>query len=218
MNAHAQLPIKDVDMNAFGKDIVSTNNKGQQLLMSIWMPSVYWKIVEAQSNSIPPGTMDQIVSILDNYVVICLLKSELDPEKTNYLKNVPENTLRKITTIEIDGKSYKPINYSDLPEDVQMTKDILEPTFMRMMGTMGEGICVFYFKVQNENGNLIDPYKSTSFKILVGKDELSYNLPFSCLYPDKICPTDQQALPANFKFCPYHGVALPENSAVPAGE
>jgi hypothetical protein len=150
--------------------------------------------------------------------VICVLQTELDAKESTLMKHVPESTLRKTTTIEIDGKSYKPLNYSELPTDVQMTKDMLEPTFMRMMGALGEGMCVFYFKVQDENGNLIDPYKSTSFKLIVSKNDLSYNLPFSSLYPDKICPTDQQALPANFKFCPYHGVALPENVAVPAGE
>jgi hypothetical protein len=149
---------------------------------------------------------------------MCVVDAKLDRETLRFEKT-PESVLRKRVTFEINGRSLKPLYYNELTDEAKQVKSVVEPLFGKMLGEFGEGMTVLFFKSKDENGKyLVDPYAKANFSIDFGETTLTYNLPLPSLYYDKLCPADQAPFPANYTYCPFHGVELQEPKTVEAGE
>jgi hypothetical protein len=209
-SASAQKPVSQVDFNQFVKEIAITQSNPNQLRMSMWFPASYWNIVAQANPNFTPAMVKEITTMLEDYVIVCVVEAKLN-HSTMKFDPLAEWELRKKLSIQVGEKTFNPVPVKDLPEDVLSVKDIVEPLFAQMLGELGSGMTIFYFKIQDTKGNnLINEYQKGSFSIRLNGASLTYNLPLPSLYDDKICPTDKAAFPANYSYCPFHGVELTE--------
>jgi hypothetical protein len=208
LSSNAQKKIADIDFSKLMKDITVTKAGTAEMECSIWMPTIYWKIVARDNPSMPADAVEQIISIVDDYVIICFVKAKMN-EKTLSFVPMQESAIRKKLVLEFNDKAYKPLYYNELPDEVQRIKDILEPTFAKMLGEFGNGLNVFFFEVKDEEGNnLIDPQQKGAFSLKFDDTFMTFNLPLPSLCEDKICTTDSVLFPGNYIYCPFHGTEL----------
>lgn len=209
LSASAQKPISEVDHTTFARQIVVNKTSTDLIELSMWMPTVFWKIIASNSPAISPDDVKYLAAALDDYVIICVVKGRIDP--TGKIATLSESVLRKNVTLLADGKIFTPLAYDKLNTEAQQSKDIFEPIFAKILGDLGNGITVLYFNVKDQNGrNIIDPYRKGAFTINLDGTPLKYNLPIPSLFEDKICPNDQAAFPANYTYCPFHANELLE--------
>ncbi|MDH4473299.1 MAG: hypothetical protein QE487_11885 [Fluviicola sp.] len=208
LSSNAQKKIADIDFSKLMKDITITKAGTQQIECSIWMPTIYWEVVARDNPNMPADAVEQIISIVDNYIIICFVKASIN-EKTLAYEPMQESVIRKKLVLEFNGKTYKALYYNKLPDEVQNIKDILEPTFARMLGEFGNGLSVFFFEIKDDEGNnLIDPTQKGSFNLKLDDTFMTFNLPLPSLCEDKICTTDDVLFPGNYIYCPFHGTEL----------
>lgn len=216
--ASAQIPrpYSTIDLGRLAKDITATHGNPNDMRMSIWMPTEYMTIVGSQMKNVDVETVELISSILDQYVMFCVAKNKVvNVGGQTRFESMSEYDIRKIVTLEVGGKTFKPLYDVDLTKDALMVKEIMEPMFKSMMGNFGEGMVILIFQAQEKGKNLINPYKEGNFHLNMGGAKLQYNLPLSALYEDRICPEDNAQFPANYSYCPFHGKELHEPFDVP---
>lgn len=210
--ANAQLPLYKVDLGDFGKEIAQTDTKTETIRIAIWMPTVYWEVYAAQSETSNYASFKKIIDALNEYVVVCVVNAE-HQEGTAEFKTTSESVMRKNIVLKVGTETFKPLSNKQISDDALSIKDVLEPIFASMLGTFGDGMTVFYFKAQNSHGeNLIDAREEGSFNLEFMGGTTTWNLPISALYAKKTCPTDNATFPSNYKFCPFHGIELTEPS------
>ncbi len=212
INVSAQLPLYKVNFGDLGKEMAKTDTKTETIRIAIWMPTVYWEVYAAQSETSDYASFKRIIDALDEYVVICAVNAEHQEGSTGF-KTTAESTMRKNILLKVGTETFKPLSDKQISDDALSIKDVLEPIFASMLGTFGDGMTVFYFKAQNSHGeNLIDAREEGNFNLEFMGGTTNWNLPISALYPKKTCPTDNATFPSNYKFCPFHGIELNEPS------
>lgn len=214
----AQKPAGEVDYSTFAKEITQSSYKEQRMKMAVWMPTVYWSIIAEQHSAITPEVLKQIVEMVDDYTIICVVDATMDLE-TNRFVPLPESALRKQVALKVGGKTIKPLYNNELSDDALQIKNIIEPVFAKMLGDLGNGMTILYFRSKDEKGNYIaDPYGTTDFTIDLGGELLTYDLPLPSLLHDKICPEDNATFPSNYTYCPFHGKELRDPQAMRTSE
>jgi len=208
LSSNAQKKTENIDFSKLMKDIAITKASTHEIEAAIWMPTIYWEVVARDNPNFTTEVVEQIKSLVDDYVIVCYVKTKLN-DNTLSFEPILGSALRKKLVLEFNEKSYKPLYYNDLPDDVQKIKDILEPMFSKMLGELGSGMNVLFFEVKDREGNnLIDPSKNGSFSLKYEESLITYNLPLPSLCEDKICKTDDVIFPGNYVFCPFHGTKL----------
>jgi hypothetical protein len=216
--ARAQKPVSEIDFNSLQKDLSLNRSTGNDLQMAVWMPNVYWEVVGKITPGMTPEVQKELLRMVDDYIIICVVNAKMNME-TLHFETTPESILRKKVTFEVNGRSLKPLYYNELTDEAQQIKSIVEPLFGKMLGELGDGMTVLFLKSKDENGKyLVDPYVKANFVVHFGESSLTYNLPLPALYYDKLCPTDNATFPANYTYCPFHGVELREPEATGAGK
>jgi len=120
-----------------------------------------------------------------------------------------------VTMLDSKGIEYKPSE--KITDDVRVPLEMFKPVFSASLGKMGENIQFLVFPGKDGSGNRIaDPRAARDFSLhvkeLTGEADnvVTWRLPLSGFFPPKYCPVGKEKVEASWKFCPWHGVVLPQ--------
>ena len=179
-----------------------------------WIPTEFWEISwkkqghsreEAHEKSLP----------LRKYNLFLIAAGTTDPGNVKWRT---EDEIRKATLLfDLNGNIYRPI--AAVPLDIQMLVDTLKSELKLMMGRMGENSYLLLFPTMvSDGGPSADPRKPSEISMQVrnlmgpSTDIYAWRLPLSSLSPPKYCPVGKEQLEPSWKYCPWHGIKLPDEA------
>jgi hypothetical protein len=198
---------KEVNFTEFIRETQQWNKENNRLQMVWWLPAEYWKVSLSQTNTVSSEAGNRILAMIKDYVLICTGDMTLQNADLDYKSK--EDVRKGLSLIDDAGRSYYPLADNELSQEATDIEEVLKPMFASLLGQMGKGMHVFYFKIQDSNGkNILDAYAKENFKVLQGGRSFTWHLPLVTLLPSKFCPIDQEKMKGNWNFCPVHGVKL----------
>jgi hypothetical protein len=203
--AEAQLP-KSIDANAFVMECVKNSGDLPHKEMVIWIPADFWRIIGDQMK-MPPDMENDIVAEMDQYMMFCVVDYSLVNQQMSF--RTADEIRPSLKLIDSAKVIYLPLAEKDIsPRATQMMSRI-QPTLSRIFGQFGEGMQIFLFDGKNANGTLsFDEKRLNRFTLAWDQVSITWKLPFASVLPPKYCPVDNEAMKANWNYCPYHGVKL----------
>lgn len=197
-----------VDVVDYIKEVQIWKKQGNNMSFTFWIPTSYWEIALKDSPSVPPGYVNYISSLFQDYVFICALDLEINTNAT--MTYTLEQDLRNsISIVDGIGMEYFPLENDQITEEVFLMSETLSPMFAQMLGQMGEGMHFYFFEIKDKQGNnIIDEYTKGEFTVKHSNHDFKFQLPLVCLLPPKTCPKDGAEMKGNWNYCPYHGVKL----------
>jgi hypothetical protein len=107
------------------------------------------------------------------------------------------------------GNAYTPLPAEALPGDLKNLSALLGAMFSNMLGPMGEGMHLFFFPANAEDGTPIaSAVREGSFSVDLRDQTFAWRLPLGSLLAPKACPVDGERLSGAWKYCPWHGKEL----------
>jgi hypothetical protein len=201
---------KKVDLTEYIREIQIWNKQENNMTLTFWIPSSYWRIALEDSPQVAPELINQIEKAFEDLMVVCALDLDINLDGTmTYTK---EQDLRKsILILDSIGNSHFPLTDAQLSPEALAFSEAISPMFAQMLGQMGQGMHFYFFKIKDSNGaNVINEYQKGRFTIKHSGKEFEYLLPLVTLLPSKKCPIDGAEMKGNWNFCPIHGVKLEE--------
>lgn len=206
-SSFAQKTVDKIAYDDFVKQVTNTKTDNDHVKIAFWLPAMFWDVVANKNKEFTPEMVTEVKDALGEYTIFCVVDANMSNPMD--VTTASDDQMRKSLSVEFEGKTYKPVAEKDLSEMAGIMKTNFEPMFAAMLGTFGNGMKMYFFHINDRNGDpLLDPYKEQSFTLSVTGAKLNYRLPLASVMDDKICPNDKQALPGNYKYCPYHGTEL----------
>jgi hypothetical protein len=180
-----------------------------------WVPVEFWEQSAMQDGASPQKARETFGS-LRQYTMVIILAGKIGIGNVNWFSG---SDLRSSTSLrDADGQVYKPV--SDISSDAAGVTSIIKPVMANILGPAGQNLEILFFPATTASGKLIaDPAREGRFVIsienLPGTKPLTFEwlLPLTSLTPPKFCPVGKERVEANWKYCPWHGVKLPDNMA-----
>ncbi|NQX81347.1 MAG: hypothetical protein HRT66_05055 [Flavobacteriaceae bacterium] len=197
-----------VDLIEFIREIQIWEKDGNNMSLSFWIPTSYWKIALEDNPQIPKETLSQIESAFKDYVFVCALDLDINADGT--MDYTEETELRKTILIEDNrGVVYRPLAESNISDEAKSFASAIKPMFTQMFGQIGSGIHFYFFSIRDhESENIINEKKVGEFTIKHSSRNFKYLLPLVTLLPSKKCPKDGATMKGNWNYCPIHGLEL----------
>ncbi|HCS21775.1 MAG TPA: hypothetical protein DIW47_14660 [Bacteroidetes bacterium] len=196
-----------IDLAAFVRQTQIMKNSGNHIKLTWWIPTDYWEIALKDNPDVSPSQVSAIVSALEDYVLVCA--ANLESDGSGSLKKTSEADLRKgLSLLDENGKKYLPLEEDDIDAGALAIAGSVKPMFSKMLGDVGKGMHLYFFKVQSGGKNLIHAGEKGNFTIVHSETEFKWELPLPILMPAKICPVDQAEMQGNWNYCPIHGNKL----------
>ncbi len=196
---------KEVDLIDLIREIQQWKKEDNSMKMVWWIPTKYWELSAKGNNLITEDAIDQIIESIKNYTIIAALDAEIGALGFNYNNSV------SVKLIDNEGNEYKTLTNEEISVETKNLLNILKPTLANTIGQLGKNMNFYVFPYLKNNGKAItDPESKGSFTILFNKESFKWKLPLGSLVPQKTCPTDNEKLSGNWKFCPWHGTKLKE--------
>jgi hypothetical protein len=178
-----------------------------------WVPAEFWEESALQNGSSPQKARETFGSLRE-YTMVIVLAGKIGIGNINWFS---ESDLRSGTSLrDADGQVYKPL--SDISSDAVGVTSIIKPVMANILGPAGQNLRFLFFPSKTASGKLIaDPTREGRFVIsienLPGTEPMTFEwlLPLTSLTPPKFCPVGKERVEANWKYCPWHGVKLPDN-------
>lgn len=177
-----------------------------------WLPTEFWEQSALQQGS----SVDQARSTfapIREYTMIIVAVGKMGIGNINWY---PESEIRSNTSLrDSGGHAYQPL--TEISSDAQGISSIIKPVLANILGPMGQNIQVLFFPAKSADGKIIaNPTAGGSFSVRISnltsqKDsDFEWRLPLTSLSPPRFCPVGHERVQADWKFCPWHGVTLPE--------
>ncbi len=180
-----------------------------------WIPPEFWE-ESATQNGTSLQKAQQTFAPMRQYTMVIAAVGKLGLGNINWYS---ENELRSNTTLtDFEGTSYKPL--TEISPDAKGIASIVKPVLTNILGPMGQSLQIMFFPAKTAKGFLIaDPVREGSFSISIADTtgekpfNFEWKLPLTSLSPPKYCPVGNERVEANWKYCPWHGVKLPDSPA-----
>jgi hypothetical protein len=180
-----------------------------------WMPTEFWEASTMRQGTSPERAREMFASLRE-YTIVCVAAGKLGVGNINWYS---ETDLRANTVLrDSAGINYKPI--TEVSSDAQSLLSVMKPVLANILGPMGQSLQFLMFPTKTQAGNFIaDPRRSGNFSIVISdllgpKESLfDWRLPLTSLSPPRFCPVGHERVQADWKYCPWHGVALPDVAA-----
>lgn len=178
----------------------------------MWIPVEFWETSMREQGA--PGDPVQQFKALRDYTMVMVAGGNISG--LGHISWLDGKTLREhIRLKDTAGNLYEP--HRTVSGDAAIIAGVLRPIMANAIGAMGEHMEVFMFPARDSAGNPIaDPTRPGSFTVVLsdipgfGPSQHEWKLPLTSLSPPKFCPSGKERLQANWKFCPWHGIALSE--------
>jgi len=157
-----------IDLTAFVRQTQIMKNADKQIKLTWWIPTEYWEIALEGNPDVTPSQINNIVSALEDYVVVCA--ANLESGGLGEYNKTTEDEMRKgLSLIDQNGKVYKPLEDDDVDAGALMIAGSVKPMFSKMLGDVGKAMHLFFFKVQSKGKNLIQADNEGKFTIIHSK-------------------------------------------------
>jgi len=196
--------IKDTQRPVGGKDIAG---------LVWWIPAEFWEVSAVQQGSTPEKARETFAPMREYTMVIVAVGKVGIGNITWY----SEADVRSSTTLrDADGQSYKPL--ADISPDATGIASIVKPVLGNTLGQTGQNLQIMFFPAKTAAGKFIaDPTRAGSFSVVIENlagpklSTFEWRLPLTSLSPPRFCPVGKERVEANWKYCPWHGVKLPDS-------
>ncbi|WP_286756084.1 hypothetical protein [Roseivirga sp. UBA838] len=207
----AQAQKRAIDINELINE-TQLMSEDQNLMRLVWyIPLEYWEASFAADESISADELEEMIDIFDDFELIAVIDGEFGV--FGNIKYTPISEVRAMIRLETsDGKKHLPLDDSEISNDASTLMSFMQPMLANMMGDMGKNMQFFMFKSKGKEDRLIDPFKQHSFKVHLGDEVFSFELPLASLLPPKYCPTDGKKMKGTWIYCPFHGVELTDKN------
>lgn len=176
-----------------------------------WIPVEFWLESAREESGIPPGVAEGFEA-LRAYTTVAVVAGRLGG--LGAIRYVSGEELRaNIAIRDRKGNEYLPL--TEVSEEARMLVLIVRPILAQAVGRMGENMELLFFPGADADGEPIShPLMIGGFDVVLRKvvgDEqvFQFRTPLSSLSPPQYCPPGGERVEANWKFCPWHGTALP---------
>ena len=207
------------DLAAIARETMKTATSQHGGTLLWWVPQEYWHVSLDKFNAEQHLTAEQMAQVaamfkpLLSYTIIAVVDASGEPGNFVY---TPESAVRAaLRLIDSEGRSYRPLAEEAIAPETRNVLKRLQPILTRVfaeLGPFGQNMKLYFFPLNNQAGRRIADAKADgSFTVELGKHTFKWRTPVGALLPPKRCPVDGEAVNGAWKFCPWHGVKLPDN-------
>lgn len=185
----------------------------------VWyIPFQFW-IKTGEDRGRPAAETEKALGSLRQYTPIFVFVAKVSG--LGAFEYVPPDQLAKSVMIrDAKGNDYPVV--AKVSDDAKNLAAIMKPMLANAMGKAGENSTILFFPANDKAGRPIaDPLSEGSFSVVlkdvVGRPEdiYTWNFPLTSVSTPKYCPIGKEQVNANWKFCPWHGVALSGDATKP---
>ena len=200
ITAIGQKKAEKIDATKFLSEIIQTKKNGDNMKQVLLMPKEYWRASLQDSQFANEGVINEIETILKDYVIVACTDLDISPFGGFNEKEI------SIEVLASDQSKISPTPESELSTEVGNILGILKPAMSQMLGQLGQHLKFFIFK--NDQHQILNSYEKGKLNFLLNGETFTFRTPFNALVESKICPQDQEKLNGNWDYCPWHGVPL----------
>lgn len=200
-------PIKNVSFDHFTTETQFSSDNMDFLEMIWWLPTEFWKIIYANDPTFGQEEVDEIVSLVDNYVLAIVIKGRIGLfGGVNYQSF---EDLKLHVQAKYKNEQLQMVENSNLDTDLQNLLSIMKPIMANMLGNMGQNLHFFVFESpKNKKVLPVNALSNDLLEFSMDGFRADANLPLSSLLLEKVCPEDKALLNGKWNFCPFHGKKL----------
>ncbi|MFT5055885.1 MAG: hypothetical protein ACI80H_000591 [Pseudoalteromonas distincta] len=199
---------EEIDQVELTKEIQIWNKKDNKMSFAFWIPQSYWRIASKDNPEVLEENIALIETTFENYILLFAADISISANATFTYKD--DSTLRsELKIIDFKGNEHFPISNDLLPPYISAIMANITPMFSQTFGQMGEGMHFYLFNnTDSKNRVLISEKERGDFIVKHSNNEFKWTLPLVSMMPEKYCPSDNQKMKGNWKYCPIHGVKL----------
>ena len=209
----------DFDLSAMLKETQHVDNRNGKIGIIWWAPTEYFE-QSAMSSGASAGQARRSFALLQPYTLVIVGVGNAGFGNIDWISE--EDVRKAIVLRDAAGNTYKPLD--KVSDDAQNFADYMKPMMKNMLGPMGEGIRFVFFTNKDAMGKEFSNAKERGeFSLVVtdliapGASTYTWRLPLSSLSPPRYCPVGKERVEASWKYCPWHGNKLPDDTpAAPA--
>jgi hypothetical protein len=207
------------DLGAIAKETMKMVTSEHGLTLVWWFPREYWQVMltrfaaESHLTAEQTAQVAAVIKPLLAYTIVAVVDASGKPGSFVY---TPEPAVRAALRV-VDGKghSYRPLAEADIAPETRNVLKRMQPILASVfteIGALGENIKLYFFPLNDQAGRPIaDAKADSSFTVELGNQTFKWRTPVGALMPPKRCPVDGEEVNGAWKFCPWHGVKLPDN-------
>lgn len=205
--AHSNVR-ENIDLRALIKETQKMAQEPDKMTLAWWIPEQFWQASLEQNPNITKEQTDQILKTIRPYIMITVVDGQVGAFGGVTYKSA-ETVRNSVKLKDTQGRSYAPLNESEIDADTKNMLQMLKPVMVNMLGQMGENMHFILFQRKDKDGKPIaDATKKGSFKVIVGSKEFEYRLPLGSVLPPKYDPETGEKFPGNYNYNPFTGRKL----------
>jgi hypothetical protein len=218
MGGNVRLAEPPLDTQAMIKETQQVEISREKMAMFWWVPPDFWTTLWQVRIGGGERAPKELAAFKNYHLFFIALRqgSESGPGSSW----TDEETIRTHVLLRDQyGNAYKPFN--EIPKDL---RPLLEKVKSKISQSDAE-LRIVMFPVRDAAGNLFaDPRKSSELRLevanLMGPPIKTYfwRFPMTSLSPAKYCPMGKEKVEASWKFCPWHGIPLSQETIPPTGK
>jgi len=195
------------DVNALEEFLLESRQQSNETFIW-WIPEELWRLFQEQDLNFSEDQAEFIINSLDPYIVFLVAHGNFTSSgRFKYWSEA--EILSDIRLIDSKYISHYPLAKNQLGPSVKKFLNELKPDFTEEFAKMGKKMYFILFASQNKNGEkIIDTSVESAFRIKIGKEEFTWQVPFESLIPPIKCPTCHRLLEGRYRFCPWDGTPL----------
>lgn len=196
-----------VNVSEFMKDLVASTTSGRHVQVVLWFPTQYWQIM-GSNMKMDQQIIHDVQTWMKDYIIVAVADGQIMDGGFMHF-SLKTDVSGSLLIVDSAGKQYRPEDETALPANVISVASALKPVFSNVLGALGEGTNLYFFKIKNShNENILDAEKNGRFTVSLNGINSTFNLPLPSLLPPKFCPVDNARMNGNWNYCPIHGNKL----------
>jgi hypothetical protein len=206
-----------IDTNALIKETQQIDQRNGKIAVFWWIPPDFWE-ASAISSGTSPAEAKRIFAPLRGYNLFVVAVGGTGIGTINWHSEAEVRA--NVVLRDRSGNTYKPLD--QVSADAQSLSNIIKPVFKNILGPMAEGLHLLFFPgTDNAGKEIANPRERSELSLVVanlmgpGNSAYTWRLPLTSLLPPKYCPVGKEKVDVNWKYCPWHGNKL-DNDSTPA--
>ena len=197
-----------IDIDALIAETQKLSPTKDEMTIVWWIPTEFWRVTLAEEN-LTKAQIEEFIGVLRPYILVAVVDGKIaDDGKVKYRT---ESAILSDIRIVGSGKGdLAPLSPDKVGPGMTAVLKTMKPIVSNVLGSLGTNLHFVVFPSSDATGGQIaDPSRGGSFGLRLGPNRtFTWRLPLAALTPPKVCPIDGEKLPANWKYCPYHGAEL----------